>query len=145
MGSIDIPDTIIRNHRATIALTTSDGTAIPTDTDMTTMHVLTTAEALGATLEWYLSWDKTLDIELVNIRFAVSAEVAITSYNLYYFALNKWNKVDPYTGSLTGTQALAGMTTAYPLSEDVLAGAKLKYVIVTAGACTVGVAANGRL
>lgn len=136
MGSIDY------NKRFPIPLTTSAGVAIPVDTDMTTMHVL---EAAGAeTLEWYLSWDKNLNTELINIRVASNASVAITSYDLYFYALGAWKSLSAYTTALTGSQALAGLSVSYPLSEDIVPGTKIKFAVTVAGACTIGVAANGR-
>lgn len=136
MGAIDY------NRRFPITLTTIAGVEIPRDTEMTSMHVL---EAAGAeSLEWYLSWDKKLDTELVNIRVAVNAEVAITSYNLYFKALDGWKAIGAYTTALTGTQAHDGLSVAYPLSEDIVDGTLIKFVVAIAGACTVGVAANGR-
>jgi hypothetical protein len=138
MGAIDY------NRRFPIVLTDSAGVTLDYDTKMTTMHTLTTAEAGGASLEFYLSHNGLLDTELVNIRVTVNAEVAITSYNLYFEALDGWKSLAPYSTALTGVQAHTGMSVSYPLSEDIVIGTKIKFVVVTAGACTVGVAANGR-
>lgn len=136
MGTVD------NYKRRVIPLTTSAGVLLDYDTDMTSMQTLT---ATGAeTLDFYLSWDGRLNIELVNIRVACDTSVVI-SYNLYYYALGAWKSIAPYATSLTGAQALAGISTSYPLVEDIVSGTKIKFSVVTAGACTVGVSANGRL
>lgn len=135
---------IDNNRRINIILTTNTGTEIPHDSDMTAMQVLRTSESLGATLDFYLSWDKQLDIELVNVRVTASESVGLT-YNMYYWALNAWKSISPYDTELTGAQALASMSTAYPITEDIPSGTKIKLSVVTAGPCTVGVQANGRI
>lgn len=134
---------VVDNYRrVNIILTNSTGTEIDHDTDMTSMQTLT---ATGAeTLDFYLSWDGKLSIELVNIRVACDTSVVL-SYNLYYYALGAWKSIAPYATSLTGAQALEGISTSYPLVEDIISGTKIKFSVVTAGACTVGVSANGRL
>lgn len=135
---------VVDNYRrVAIILTNSTGTVeLDHDKDMTSMQTLT---ATGAeTLDFYLSWDGKLSIELVNIRVACDTSVVI-SYNLYYYALGAWKSISPYATTLTGAQALAGISTSYPLVEDIISGTKIKFSVVTAGACTVGVSANGRL
>ena len=138
MSSVD------NNKRVKITLTNSTGTELTPDTDMTSMYVQSTDEAGGATFDFYLSWNGQLNIELVNIRVAANAEIGLT-YNLYYYALGAWKSIAPYASTLTGAQALAGISTSYPLVEDIISGTKVKFSVTSDGAGKVGVSANGRL
>lgn len=139
MGSV-----VDNNRRFKITLTDSNGVELTPDNDMTSMYVQFTLDPAGATFDWYLSWDGSLDMELVNIRVASNAAVAIPSYGLYYYALGAWKSVPAYATSLTGLQALAGMSTSYALTEDVMSGSKLKFSVTTEGPCSIGVQANGK-
>lgn len=132
------------NKRFKMTLTDANGLELTPDTDMTSMYVQSTLDPVGATMDWYLSHNGELDAELVNIRVVSNASVAVTSYGLYYFALGAWKSAPAYSTSLTGAQALAGISTSYALTEDIPSGSKLKFSVTTAGACTIGVEANGR-
>lgn len=100
--------------------------------------------ATGAeTLYFYTDWDGTKHFRLININVKASASVTLT-VSWQWYVNGTWGEKSAYAMSLTGTQALTGVTTAYPFLEDVPPGTKSRIAVTTGGACDVSVNAMGR-
>lgn len=124
-----------------IRITDEDGVELTTDSDMPGLYVL---EAEGAgTLDFYIDHDGSKNLSLININLTADAEVALQA-RLMWYAMGEWKTKFAYSMTLTGIQAVGGMSTAYPLVEDVPPGTKVLFEVTTAGACNVGVNATGR-
>lgn len=124
-----------------VPLTASDGTALTPDTDAPAFFTLAAAEA--ATLKFYVDHDGSRNIRINDINVTADDEVACT-VALKWRVLGADKEKYAYAMSLTGTQAVGGANTAYPLIEDVPPGTIQWIEVATAGACTVAVNVMGR-
>ena len=119
-----------------------NGAGLPTPvTDAPSFFKLTAAGA--ETIYFYLDYNGYKHYRLININ--VKADTSVTlAVALQWLVDETWGEKYAYSMSLTGTQALGGVTTAYPFFEDVPPGTKVRLAITTGGACDVSVNAMGR-
>lgn len=124
-----------------IPLTDSGGTELTPDTDAPAFYKQT---ATGAeTLDFYIDHDGSRYLRLIGINVTASASVTL-DVALKWKVLGAEKEKYAYSMSLTGTQALAGVSTAYPLIEDVPPGTIQVLEVATGGAATVAVNVMGR-
>ncbi|WP_407356792.1 hypothetical protein [Methanolobus sp. WCC5] len=124
-----------------IPLTDSEGVELTPDTDAPAFYCLTAAGA--ETLKFYIDSDKIRYYSMVDINVTASASVTL-AVALKWRVLGADKEKYAYSMALTGTQALQGMSTAYPLIEDVPPGTKAWIEVATGGAATVAVNVMGR-
>ena len=124
-----------------IQLTDAAGTLLTPDTDADNFYVQT---ATGAeTLSYYIDWEGERNYSMVDINVTASASVTL-AVALKWRVLGADKEKYAYSMSLTGTQAVNGINTAYPLIEDVPPGTKAWIEVATGGAATVAVNVMGR-
>jgi hypothetical protein len=124
-----------------IPLTDSDGNELTADTDAPAFYKQT---ATGAeTLKFYIDPDGRRNYSMIDINVTSSASVTL-AVALKWRVLGADKEKYAYAMSLTGTQALGGVNTAYPLIEDVPPGTKAWIEVATGGAATVAVNVMGR-
>jgi hypothetical protein len=124
-----------------IPLTDSGGTELTPDTDAPAFYKQT---ATGAeTLKFYIDPDGRRNYSMIDINVTSSASVTL-AVALKWRVLGADKEKYAYAMSLTGTQALGGVNTAYPLIEDVPPGTKAWIEVATGGAATVAVNVMGR-
>ena len=124
-----------------IPLTDSNGTVLTFDSDAPGFYEQTTSGA--ETVYFYI--DALADMYYVITDINVTANASETlAVALQVYVLGAWKEKYAYTMSLTGTQALGGMNTAYPLIEDMPPGTKCRLAVTTGGTATVAVNVMGR-
>lgn len=112
-----------------------------TDADAPAFYTLEATEAEA--LEFYIDPLGLKYYSIVDVNVSASAEVTL-AVALQWYLQGAWKEKYAYSMSLTGTQALGGVSTAYPLVEDVPPGTKARIVVTTGGAATVAVNMMGR-
>jgi len=124
-----------------IPLTDSGGTELTPDTDAPAFYVL---EATGAeTLKFYIDAEKLRYYSMLDVNVTADANVTL-ALSLKWRILGGDKEKYAYSMSLTGTQALNGCSTAYPLIEDVPPGTQAWIEVATGGAANVALNVMGR-
>lgn len=124
-----------------IPLTDNLGAALDADSDAPAFF---TQVASGAeTLDFYIDVDGLRYYSMIDVNVCANASVTL-AVALKWYVQGAWKEKYAYSMSLTGTQALNGVNTAYPLIEDVPPGTKAKISVTTGGAATVAVNVMGR-
>jgi hypothetical protein len=124
-----------------IKLTDSSGSPLEEDSDAGNFYVLTASGA--ETLEFFIDPDGRRNYSLIDVNVCANASVTL-AVALKWRILGGDKEKYAYSMSLTGTQALNGCSTAYPLIEDVPPGTKAWIEVATGGAATVAVNVMGR-
>lgn len=124
-----------------IPLTNASGTELTKDSDAQAFYTQATTGA--GTIYFYTDWAGNRYVSIKNINITGSASVACTLYWQWYVN-GAWKTKSSYTMELTGTQILDGVSTDYPLVEDVPPGTKSRISVTTAGAVKVACNAMAR-
>jgi len=124
-----------------ILLTDINGNELTPDTDAPAFYVL---EATGAeTLKFYIDVDAVRYYSMIDVNVTADASVTL-DLALKWRVLGGDKEKYAYAMSLTGTQAVNGCSTAYPLIEDVPPGTKAWIEVATGGAANVALNVMGR-